>query len=159
MTRTVRASLFSLALLAGLVAPTMASTTSVFVGTFRETFGRGSAPSGVGSVTGIGQGTESFVITSITPDGSCTVEVAEAVLSFEAGDIYAEAVVRICSPGGSSGTPGSQVSWGNPGGWTGTFVITGGTGAFVGATGSGISSGQLAGDVIVLRFNGTLTLP
>ena len=159
MIRTVRASLFSLTLLAIVVAPAMASTTSPFVGVFRETFGRGSAPSGVGSVTGIGEGTESFVVTSITPDGDCTVEVAEAVLRFEAGDIHAEALVRICSPGGSSRTPGSLVSWGNPGGWTGTFVITGGTGAFVGATGSGTSSGQLAGDVIVLRFNGTITLP
>ena len=158
MNHVVRASLISLALLVALVTPTLASTTSPFVGVFRETFGRGNAPSGVGSVTGIGQGTETFVITSITPDGNCTIEVAESVLTFAAGEIFLEGVIRICSPGGSSGTPGSHVSWGNPGGWIGTFVITGGTGAFVGATGSGKSSGQLAGDIIVLRLNGTITL-
>ena len=159
MTHAVRASLISLALLVALVTPAFASTTSPFVGTFRETFGRGNAPSGVGSLAGMGLATESFLVTDSTPDDGCFLDGGITTISFADGDVVLREDNRLCTPGASGQAPGSQVSYGNPVTWTGTYTITGGTGAYAGATGAGTAAGQLAGDIIVIRYNGTITLP
>jgi hypothetical protein len=159
MFRPVRIVFLTIALFAVAAGPVMASTTSSFVGVFRENFGRGNAPFGVGQVTGIGAGTESFTRTSHTFDGECWLDPGTTVLSFESGDIFLFEDNRLCTPGVSGYTPGGAVSYGNPVLWTGTYTITGGTGDFLGATGSGSTRGVLAGDVIFIFYNGTITVP
>jgi hypothetical protein len=159
MIRLVRAILLTVSLLAIAVGPAMASTTSSFVGVFRESFGRGNAASGVGYVTGLGQATESFTLLSHTRDGDCWLDPGVTVITFQTGTVSLLEENRLCTPGGSGFTPGGQVSYGNPVLWTGTYTIVGGTGAYAGATGTGTTSGAIAGDVISIRYAGTIILP
>jgi hypothetical protein len=51
------------------------------------------------------------------------------------------------------------VSYGNPSFDHYAWVIVGGTGRFAGAAGSGEWVNVLAGDTVVIKFSGSLTLP
>jgi hypothetical protein len=62
-------------------------------------------------------------------------------------------------PGASAYAPGQQVSAGNPGFDNFAWSVVDGTGVFAGAVGSGTWENVQAGDTIVIRFTGTLTLP
>ena len=62
-------------------------------------------------------------------------------------------------PGKAHLAPGAFVGYGNPAFDQYAWVIVGGTGQFAGATGSGQWVNVLAGDTIVIKFSGSLTLP
>jgi hypothetical protein len=62
-------------------------------------------------------------------------------------------------PGKAYLAPGAAVSYGNPAFDHYSWVIVGGTGRFADATGSGEWVNVLAGDTIVIKFSGVLTLP
>jgi hypothetical protein len=61
-------------------------------------------------------------------------------------------------PGKAASAPGATVGYGNPGFDHFAWVVAGGTGRFAGATGNGEWVNTLAGDTIVIRFTGALTL-
>jgi hypothetical protein len=64
-----------------------------------------------------------------------------------------------CTPGASADSPGNRLhSFGNPVTAQGTFVISGGTGVFEGASGSGTLYLAGAGDTLVIRYDGTITI-
>jgi hypothetical protein len=61
-------------------------------------------------------------------------------------------------PGKAFEAPGALVSYGNPAFDHFAWQVAGGTGTFAGATGAGEWNNVLAGDTIVLKFEGTLNL-
>ena len=62
------------------------------------------------------------------------------------------------NPGNSHDAPGQLVSFGNPGFDSGVWEVIGGSGQFATASGSGRGQNVQAGDAIVLKFVGDLTL-
>jgi len=62
-------------------------------------------------------------------------------------------------PGRSQDARDGDHGYGNPAFDHYDWVIVGGTGRFAGASGSGTWANVLAGDTIVIKFTGTLTLP
>jgi hypothetical protein len=156
--RGLIATLAALAMQIVFVASVAATTTS-FQGVFRETFGRSAAPSGVGRVAGIGPGTEQFAPLATSSAGDCSREPGVTTLTFDSGVLYLLEDNILCTPGDSAATTGASVSYGNPVLWSGTYTITGGTGAFEGASGVGSTSGSLAGELIVIRYEGTISTP
>lgn len=73
--------------------------------------------------------------------------------------VLAETPLGGIRPGSSADAPGQQVSAGNPAFDNYAWSVVAGTGVFAGAVGSGTWENVQAGDTIVLRFTGTLTLP
>jgi hypothetical protein len=139
-----------------------AQTTDEFEATFRETFGRSNAPSGVGHIYGT-LVTEVFTFTGATETGdpSCpTVTTGFSVFTFPDGSTITTAEeYLICFPGQARSAPGGLVSYGNPETTTGTFEIVEGTGSFVGVTGDGDITLKAAGDIIIIHYSGTVTFP
>jgi hypothetical protein len=137
-----------------------AQTTDSFEATFRESLGRGNEPSGVGHIYG-SLVTEVFTFTGEveTDDPSCPVMITGfTVFTFPDGSTVTTAEeYLICFPGQTRSAPGSQVSYGNPQIWTGTFEIADGTGSFAGVTGSGDITVKFAGDILVIHYSGTVT--
>ena len=120
---------------------------------------------GSGIVHGFGQVTSSSVFTEATH--ACSAQPASAacialtrILTFADGStlVFAEEWNGFFTPGNSASAPGQGISFGNPGFDSGTWEVIGGTGVFVEATGSGTGEIVLAGDTIVLRFDGDITL-
>jgi hypothetical protein len=151
------------ALLLSVSVPIAAAATTVKVeATFRESLGRGNAPTGVGHVIGA-RVTEVFTFTGAEPTGdpSCpTTTTGTTLFTYDDGStITSEEQYLICFPGAARSAPGSQVSYGNPEITTGTFTITGGTGFFEGITGSGDINVYFAGDVLIIHYSGTAVLP
>lgn len=140
----------------------IAQTTRDLEATFRESFGRGNAPSGVGHVFG-SRVTEVFTFLGAedTDDPSCpTTTSGTTTFTFpDGGTITTEEHYLICFPGSARSAPGSDVSYGNPETTSGTFEIIDATGSLAGTTGSGEIKVRIAGDVIIVHYSGTITSP
>jgi hypothetical protein len=162
MNRPVASLVAATLLLASLAPVAAASTTIEIEATFRESFGRGAAPSNIGVVNGQVV-TEVFTFTGEAPTGEprCPVTTTGAtVFTWPDGStVTTDEHYLICFPGVSRFTPGSEVSYGNPELSDGTFSITGGSGTFEGITGSGMIRVTFAGDILVVHYSGTATLP
>ena len=150
------------ALLLLLTTPALAAaqTTRDFEATFRESFGRGNAPSGVGHVLGA-QVTEVFTFVGFeeTGDPQCPVTTTGSTLFTwpDGSTLTTEEHYQVCFPGKARSAPGSEVSYGNPETTTGTFEIVEATGFLTGAFGSGDIKVRIAGDVIIIHYSGTVT--
>jgi hypothetical protein len=144
-----------------LVGPVAAQSNSLEV-VFRETFGRGAAPSGVGNVRGAIV-TEVFTFTGEVPTGDprCPARTTGSTTATwpDGSTITTEEHWLICFPGSSRSAPGGLVSYGNPETSSGTYTLVGGTGAFAGITGSGTITATIAGDILVIHYSGTFNLP
>lgn len=141
--------------------PAGASTTLSFDAHFRETFGRSSAPSGTGFISGFGDATEVFTATHDTLlDNGCTALDGTTVITLlsDGSTLTIKETDVICTPGVSTGTRGSLVSFGNPFTFTGPWTIVKGTGIFKGAKGGGTVSGSSGGDALIIAYEGTITL-
>jgi hypothetical protein len=140
-----------------------AQTEITYKAMVKETFGRSSAPSGVGVVQGYGLVTEVFEFLGETPTGDpqCPVTTTGlTTLTFADGSTLTTLDTQTrCTPGASRGAPGSSVSFGNPAKWSGSWVVDSGTGIFEGATGSGTLTVSEGGDTLMIQYQGTLTLP
>ncbi|HKG18507.1 MAG TPA: hypothetical protein VKB00_02115 [Candidatus Limnocylindrales bacterium] len=140
----------------------LAQTTRDFEATFRESFGRGNSPSGVGYVLGT-RVTERFTFlgAEATGDPSCpTTTSGTSLFTWPDGStITTEEHYLICFPGNARSAPSSPNSYGILEVTSGTFEIIGGTGQFVGVTGSGTIDVTIAGDVLILHYSGTITFP
>jgi hypothetical protein len=94
-----------------------AQTTDSFEATFRESLGRGNAPSNVGHVYGT-LVTEVFTFTGAveTGDPSCpTILSGTSTFTFPDGSTITTAEeYLVCFPGSSASAPGGFVSYGNP---------------------------------------------
>ena len=160
MRRLLALPLVVVALLFPTVA--VAQTEIAWQAHFRESFGRGSAPSGVGRVMGFGQVTETFESTSDTPTGDpqCTsISTGLQTNAFADGSTLTTSDVYFnCVPGRSNLAPGAAVSYGNPSFATGTWTVDSGTGIFAGATGGGTLTSRAAGDVLHITYEGTVVL-
>ena len=162
--RRVSALVGATILLAAVAAPVVAAT-STFKAVIHEDFGRRAvarpcfeigdrfACEGDGTVQGYGQ-VESLVIFPADPE-----DPIERILTFGDGSTLTtnETFLDERLPGRSVEAP--DRGYGNPVYDHYAWVIVGGTGRFAGASGSGEWVNVLAGDVIVLKFVGTLTLP
>ena len=136
---------------------------------FKETFGRASSKPcehflcGTGTVQGFGAATSEYDITSFEPiEGtSCADLTAVRVITLvgDGSTLTLDDTGVVCFPGASNTTPGSLVSFGNPGRFDGTFEVSGGTGVFEGASGSGTSLFRAAGDSGHASIDGTISLP
>ena len=157
------------ALLAILASPASARTVVPFHAEFKETFGR-AAPRpcehflcGTGTIQGFGEATSVFDITSFEPieDTNCGdlegVRVLTLVSDGSTLTLDEEGVV--CFPGSSFFTRGSQVSFGYPAEYEGTFEVSDGSGVFDRARGSGTDRFRNAGDSGHVTLDGTLSLP
>jgi hypothetical protein len=157
------------ALLVVLASPGSALTVQPLHAEFNETFGR-AAPRpcehflcGAGTVQGFGGATSVFDITNFEPieDTNCAdlggVRVITLVGDGSTLTLDEEGVV--CFPGSSFFTHGSQVSFGNPARYEGTFEVSDGSGVFVGASGSGIDRFRNAGDSGHATLGGSISLP
>ena len=160
MRRLLALPLIVLALMFPTVA--VAQTEIAWQAHFRESFGQGSAPSGVGRVMGFGQVTETFEPTgaSETGDPQCTsVSTGLQTNTFADGSTLTTSDVYFnCVPGRSNLAPGADVSYGNPSLATGTWTVDSGTGIFDGATGGGTLTTLAAGDVLQIYYEGTIIL-
>ena len=165
--------LLLLCLLAALaLVPTASAATTSFSATFNESFGRATAHPcsvdafvcGSGTIAGFGEATEEWAITYFEPEtafetGCSPLTLIRTITLTDGSTLVTEETGTVCFPGRSSGTPGSFYSFGNPGFFTGTYVIVEGTGVFEGAAGSGTSSFKAAGDTSRSTLSGTITLP
>ena len=150
-----------------LATPALAASTTTFRAVIHEDFGRRASSEpcfavgddfacpGSGTVQGYGQVTSVILFPS---DGSALVRTltfgdGSTLITNETGLTF----TRL--PGKAYLAPGAAVSYGNPGFDHFAWVIVGGTGRFAGATGSGEWLNVLAGDTIVIKFSGVLTLP
>lgn len=160
MRRLLALPLVVLALLFPTVA--VAQTEIAWQAHFRESFGQGSAPSGVGRVMGFGQVTETFVGTGDTPTGDpqCTsISTGLQTNTFaDESTLTTSDVYFNCFPGRSNLAPDSALSFGNPSLATGTWTVAGGTGIFAGATGGGTLTTRAAGNVLHITYAGTVVL-
>ena len=154
-------------LLLTLAAPALAATTTRFSAVIHEDFGRRASSQpcfpvgddfacpGSGTVEGFGRVTSVILFPS---DGPPLVRT----LTFGDGSTLVTNETPLSPtvlPGKAHLAPGAAVSYGNPSFDHYAWVIVGGTGRFTGATGSGEWVNVLAGDTIVLKFSGSLTLP
>jgi hypothetical protein len=150
-----------------LATPALAATTTTFSAVIHEDFGRRASSQpcfavgddfacpGSGTVQGYARVTSVILFPS---DGSPLVRT----LTFGDGStlITNETPISFTRlPGKAYLAPGAAVGYGNPGFDHYAWVIVGGTGQFAGATGSGEWVNVLAGDTIVIKFSGVLTLP
>ena len=152
-----------------LSAPAVATSTSAFDASFKETFGRAQSKPcehflcGTGTVAGYGAATSVFDITDFAPIGETNCADLSAIrtitLVSDGSTLELDEVGTVCFPGSSSFAPGAQKSFGNPGKIQTTFTVTDGTGVFEGATGSGTDTDMPAGDAGHASLSGTLTLP
>ena len=136
---------------------------------FKETFGRAASKPcehflcGTGTVQGFGAATSEYDITGFEPiEGtSCADLTAVRVITLvgDGSTLTLDDTGVVCFPGASNTTPGSLVSFGNPGRFDGTFEVSGGTGVFEGASGSGTSLFRAAGDSGHASIDGTISLP
>ena len=136
---------------------------------FKETFGRAASKPcehflcGTGTVQGFGAATSEYDITGFEPtEGtSCADLTAVRVITLvgDGSTLTLDDTGVVCFPGASNSTPGSLVSFGNPGRFEGTFEVSGGTGVFEGASGSGTSLFRAAGDSGHASLDGTISLP
>lgn len=152
-------ALASMSLLA--LHPAAASTTS-FDAHFRETFHRGNAPSGVGAIVGYGKATETFSAYDELHEGNCNTFFGNTVITLvsdPSSTLTTDESDFTCTPGASREAPNDPQSYGNPERGTGSFEIIDGTGVFEGATGNGEVTVNIAGDIIVVDYEGTITLP
>jgi hypothetical protein len=149
-----------------LATPALAATTT-FRAVIHEDFGRRASSEpcfavgedlacpGSGTVQGYGQVASVILFPS---DGSALVRT----LTFADGSTLITnetGVSPTTLPGKAYLAPGADRSYGNPAFDHYAWVIVGGTGRFAGATGSGEWVNVLAGDTIVIKFAGSLTLP
>jgi hypothetical protein len=150
------------------VALPASAGTSNLTATFQTHLGRGvpALPCDVdfcftGTVAGHGTATLRGTVTGDTPIAgtACSRTTYEAVAAVADGSLELHAVGTVCPAGGSSGAPGSSVSYGNPITLSGTFAIVSGSGVFAGASGNGTFHDVFAGDVQTVTLDGTLTLP
>ena len=154
------------------LVPTASAATTSFSATFNESFGRATAHPcsvdafvcGSGTIAGFGAATELWVITDFEPEtafetGCSPLTLMRTITLTNGSTLVTEETGTICFPGVTFTTPGSARSFGNPGFFTGTYVIVEGTGVFEGATGSGASSFKAAGDTSRSTLSGTVTLP
>jgi hypothetical protein len=147
-----------------LLVPTIAiaQTEITWQAHFRESFGRGSAPSGIGRVVGFGKVTETFQSTGETETGDAqcpSITTGLQTNTFADGSTLTTSDVYFnCFPGQSQAAPGAAVSFGNPSLATGTWTVAGGTGTFAGATGGGTLTTFAAGDVLHITYDGTVVL-
>jgi hypothetical protein len=135
---------------------------------FKETFGRAASKPcehflcGTGTVQGFGAATSEYDITGFEPiEGtSCADLTAVRVITLvgDGSTLMLDEEGVVCFPGASNSTPGSLVSFGNPGRFEGTFDVGGGTGVFAGASGSGTSLFRAAGDSGHATLDGTISL-
>jgi hypothetical protein len=150
------------AVLALCLAGPAAATTDAFEAVFRETFGQGAAPSGVGNVRGVSV-TEVFTFQgeALTGDARCPARTTGSTVATwpDGSTLTTEEHWLICFPGWSRAAPGGLLSYGNPETSTGTYEIIGGTGVFAGITGSGTVTAKIAGDILVIHYSGTVMLP
>ena len=160
----MRRLLVLLVVVLALLFPTVAvaQTEIAWQAHFRESFGQGSAPSGVGRVMGFGQVTETFEGTSDTPTGDpqCpSISTGLQTNTFADGSTLTTSDVYFnCFPGRSNLAPGAAKSFGNPSTATGTWTVDSGTGIFAGATGGGTVTTLAAGDVLHIIYEGTIFL-
>ncbi len=152
-----------------LASPASALTIQPMHAEFKETFGR-AAPRpcehflcGTGTVQGFGGATSVFDITSFEPieDTNCADLEGVRIITL-AGDgstLTLDEVGVVCFPGNSFFTQGSQVSFGNPARYEGTFEVSDGSGVFDGASGSGTDRFKNAGDSGHATLDGTISLP
>ena len=136
---------------------------------FKETFGRAASKPcehflcGTGTVQGFGAATSEYDITGFEPiEGtSCADLTAVRVITLvgDGSTLTLDDTGVVCFPGASNSTPGSLVSFGNPGRFEGTFEVSGGTGVFESASGSGTSLFRAAGDSGHASLDGTISLP
>jgi len=144
-----------------LAGPVAADTVS-FEAVFRESFGRGNAASGVGHVGGA-LVTEVFTFGGEvrTGDPRCPARtIGTTVFTWPDGStVTVDERWLICFPGFSREAPGSAVSYGNPEHSTGTFEIVDGSGVFRDIAGGGTITAKFAGDIIVIHYSGSATLP
>lgn len=150
-----------------LATPALAATTTTFSAVIHEDFGRRASSEpcfplgdafacpGSGTVQGFGRVTSVIVFPS---DEGPLVRT----LTFGDGSTLVTNETPIAPtvlPGKAHLAPGAFKSYGNPSFDHYAWVIVGGTGQFAGATGSGEWLNVLAGDTIVIKFSGSLTLP
>lgn len=154
-------------LLLTLATPALAATTTTFSAVIHEDFGRRASSEpcfpvgddfacpGSGTVQGYGRVTS--VILFPSEEGPLV-----RTLTFGDGSTLVLNETRASDtrfPGKARFAPGAFVSYGNPAFDHYAWVVVGGTGQFTGATGSGEWVNVLAGDTVVIKFSGTLTLP
>ena len=165
--------LLLLALLAALaLVPAASAATTSFSATFNESFGRATAHPcsvdafvcGSGTIAGFGKATEGWAITYFEPEtafetGCSPLTLIRTITLTDGSTLVTEETGTVCFPGVTFTTPGTAHSFGNPGFFTGTYVIVEGTGVFEGATGSGTSSFKAAGDASHSTLSGRITLP
>lgn len=116
-----------------------------------------------GHLAGYGQITQVFTFVSGREVDGCfetTGDVLWTLIDDPTSTFMTREVYVDCAPGASAGSPGNRLhSFGNPVQGEGTYVISAGTGVFAGASGSGTLYTRAAGDTIVIRYDGTITLP
>jgi len=150
-----------------LATPALAATTTPFGAVIHEDFGRRASSQpcfalgddfacpGSGTVEGLGRVTSVIVFPSVPSPLVRT-------LTFGDGSTLVTNEIPIADtilPGKAHLAPGAAVGYGNPAFDHYAWVIVQGTGRFAGATGSGEWVNVQAGDTVVLKFSGSLTLP
>jgi hypothetical protein len=155
---------------AGLASGTTAAsarTTSSFDAAFQETFGRATPTPcshflcGTGTVTGYGSATSILDITSFVPTSESCADISfvrTITLVADGSSLNLTETGVVCFPGSSFTSPGTQVSFGNPGTFTGSYSIKNGSGVFKAAKGTGVSSLMAAGDTGHSSLSGTISL-
>lgn len=162
-----------LVLLAAITVSPVSAATLDFRATIKGEFG-GASPDNpcptdptlltceVGSISGYGRVTQVFTFISAKPVDGCfeiTGDVLWTLISDRESTFMTHEVYLNCTPGASAGSAGNRLhSFGNPGKGQGTFVITGGTSVFAGASGTGTLYFTGAGDAVVIRYDGTITI-
>jgi hypothetical protein len=155
-------TVFALASVAMLALHPAAASTSTFTAHFRETFHRGKAPSGNGAILGYGKATETFSSYDELHEGTCNTFFGNTVIALASdpsSTLTTDESDFSCTPGASRDAPNDPQSYGNPERGTGAFQIIDGTGIFEDATGSGEVTLSIAGDIIVIDYEGTITIP
>jgi mannose-6-phosphate isomerase-like protein (cupin superfamily) len=160
------------AMLLAFASPTLAQTTVSIDADFHEQFEGaapfkscptgGTDPCGVGRIKGFGKATERFVFESGEEVDSCFHYQGTTTMTLQDGSgtlVIAEEETE-CYPGNSSDAPGNLLhSFGNPASAEGTWVVLAGEGVFAGASGGGTLSYHAAGDALIIRYFGTVSLP
>lgn len=154
--------------LLALASPVSALTVQPLHAEFKETFGRAATKPcehficGTGTVQGFGRATSVFDITSFEPiEGTNCADLEGVRVITLVGDgstLTLEEDGVVCFPGNSFFTHGSQVSFGNPASFEGTFEVSDGSGVFRRASGSGTSRFTNAGDSGHATLDGTISL-
>lgn len=150
------------------LVPSASAHTGPFDAAFRETLGRATSRPcahflcGTGTVSGYGSATSITDITLFEASSNGCADVAlvrTITLDADGSTLNVTESGVVCFPGRSSTAPGAQVSFGNPGGFEGTYTIGSGTGVFQDATGAGSSSLFVAGNAGHSSLTGTISLP